>query len=294
MKPINRPSQSGICRLQTDSTLRGLRGHLCTSVVSLFLFLAANAPALEISWTNNLLSVSGVHLPGGQLDVWYLEAFCRSGAHAQAWGQTTLPHKTTLLTNEASRLLRFRTLVQTNVEVTHVVTAGLDEIDFRFTLVNHGTQNIDLQWFQPACIRVEQFTGCAQSNYTAKSFIFTQRGLTTLADTRRTEDALYRGGQVYVMPSVELRDANPRPLSLDRPANGLIGCFSADGKQLLATASDATHELFEGVYVCLHSDPRVGGLKAGETKTIHAKLYVLTNDVPALLRRYGKDFPGAR
>lgn len=96
------------------------------------------------------------------------------------------------------------------------------------------------------------------------------------------------------MPGVSANDANPRPLSLDRPANGLIGCFSADGWQLLATASSATHELFEGVYVCLHSDPRIGGLKAGETKTIHAKLYVLTNDVPALLRRYTKDFPNAR
>jgi hypothetical protein len=32
----------------------------------------------------------------------------------------------------------------------------------------------------------------------------------------------------------------------------------------------------------------------GETKTVHAKLYVLTNDVPMLLRRYQKDFPEGR
>jgi hypothetical protein len=259
-----------------------------------FLFLALPARALEISWTNNLLTVTGANLPGGKLNVWYLEAFCRSGAHDREWGKTTLPHKTVLLTNDSNRALHFRTLVQTNVEVNHVVTAGADEIDFRFTLANRGAQDIDLQWFQPACIRVEKFTGCVQSNYTAKSFIFTERGLTTLEQTRRTEDALYRGGQVYVMPGVELRDANPRPLSLDRPTKGLIGCFSADGRQLLATASDATHELFEGVYVCLHSDPRIGGLKAGETKTVRAKLYVLPNDVAALLRRYEKDFPPAR
>lgn len=266
-----------------------IRAHLPASVVLLLLCLSASA--LEISWTNNQLTVTGANLPGGTLEVWYLEAFCHSGAHHQAWGKTTLPHQTTLLANEGNRWLRFRTLVQSNVEVTHVVTAGADEIDFRFALSNHGAQDIDLQWFQPACIRVEKFTGCTQSNYTAKSFIFTERGLTALDQTRRTEDALYRGGQVYVMPGVSTNDANPRPLSLDRPTNGLIGCFSADGKQLLATASDATHELFEGVYVCLHSDPRVGGLKAGETKTIHAKLYVLTNDVPALLRRCGRDFP---
>ena len=141
-----------------------IRVHRCVSVVALILFFAASVPALEISWTNNLLSVTGANLPGGKLDVWYLEAFCRSGAHTQAWGQTTLPHKTTLVTNENNRVLRFRTLVQTNVEVTHVVTAGVDEIDFRFTLANHGAQDIDLQWFQPVCLGVEKFTGCWQSN----------------------------------------------------------------------------------------------------------------------------------
>jgi hypothetical protein len=265
------------------------RVHLCLSLA--LLLLTISTPALEISWTNNLLTVSGTNLTGGKLDVWYLEAFCRSGAHTQAWGKTTLPHRTTLIANESNRVLKFITVVAENVNVMHTVTAGEDEIDFRFIMMNRRAQDIDLQWFQPACIRVEKFTGCVQSNYTAKSFIFTGSGLTTLDQTRRTEEALYRGGQVYVMPGVKTNDANPRPLSLDRPANGLIGCFSADGKQLLATASDSTHELFEGVYVCLHSDPRIGGLKAGETKMIRAKLYVLTNDVSALLRRYAKDFP---
>jgi len=264
------------------------------AVVFLFLFAAGAQAELRVAWTNNLLTVSGSNLPGGRLEIWYLEAFCRSGAHDRNWGQTTLPHRTTLLTNEDNRVLRFRTLVQTNVEVNHVVTAGADEIDFRVTLVNHGRDAIDLQWFQPACIRVERFTGRVQSNYTARSFIFTERGLTALDKTRRTEEALYRGGQVYVMPGVDNADANPRPICGDRPINALIGCFSADGKQLLATASDSTHELFEGVYVCLHSDPRVGGLKAGETKTIRAKLYVLPNDVNALLRRYEADFPAKR
>lgn len=265
-----------------------LRGT--SSLIAALLVVAFSATALEISWTNNLLSVTGPALPGGRLDIWYLEAFCRSSAHDRDWRQTVLPHKTTLVTNEARRVLRFHTIVQPDIEVNHVVTAGVDELDIRFTMTNRGREDVDVQWFQPACIRVERFTGAAQSNYTAKSFIFTGRGLTRLDDTRRTEDALYRGGQVYIMPGVNPRDANPRPISLDRPANGLIGCFSADGRWLLATASDQTHELFEGVYVCLHSDPRIGGLKAGETKRLRAKIYVLPNDVPALVKRYEKDF----
>ena len=261
------------------------------NLLLLLLLFSAPAPALEISWTNNLLTVRGATVPGGKLEIWYLEAFCRSGAHHRDWRQTTLPHRTTLLTNEGNRVLRFRTAVQPAIEVNHVVSASDDELDFRFTITNRGTEHVDVQWFQPACIRVEQFTGRVQSNYTARSFIFTERGLTTLDKTHRTEEAVYRGGQVYVMPGISTNDANPRPLSLDRPVNGLIGCISADSRQLLATASDQTHELFEGVYVCLHSDPWIGGLNPGETKTIRAKVYILPNDVPALLKRYEKDFP---
>ena len=34
-----------------------------------------------------------------------------------------------------------------------------------------------------------------------------------------------------------------------------------------------------------------GGLKPGETKRIRGKLYVVPADVPALVRRYERDFP---
>jgi hypothetical protein len=264
-------------------------------ILALFLASAISATgraadSLQISWTNNLLTVTAPGLPGGKLDIWYLEAFCRKGAHKQDWNKTTIPHKTTLL--EASpdgKQLKLRTTIG-DVEMMHVLRAGADNIDIQYRLVNHGSEPSQIEWFEPACIRVEAFTGCQQSNYTAKSFIFTERGLTTLDKTRRTEDALYRGGQVYVPKGISLEDANPRPLCQDSPTNGLIGCFSADGKYLLATAFDTTHELFEGVYVCLHSDPHVGGLKPGESRAIYGKIYFLKNDVPMLLKRYASDF----
>jgi len=244
---------------------------------------------LALSWTNNLLTISGADLPGGKLEVWYLEAFCRKGSTHRTWKETTLPHHTELVA-AAPRHLRFRTRVEPDVEVLHEVRARPEEIEFQFTFHNQGANAIDLEWFQPACIRVSQFTGSDQSNYTSKSFIFTERGLTKLAQTRRSIEALYHGGQVYVPKSINQADVNPRPLCLDAPTNGLIGCFSADGKYLLATASDRTQELFEGVYVCLHSDPRVGGLAAGESRTIRAKIYFLRNDPEELLRHYRRDF----
>jgi hypothetical protein len=60
---------------------------------------------------------------------------------------------------------------------------------------------------------------------------------------------------------------------------------------LLATAFEPYQELFQGVIACVHSDFRIGGLKPGEKKSIRGKLYVLKNDVPALLSRYRRDFP---
>ena len=246
--------------------------------------------ALTLNWTNNLLTVSGPDLPGGKLEIFYLEAFCRKGSTHRDWTKTTLPHKTSLVSAEPHHL-HLRTLVEPGVEMLHDLRASADEVEFQFELRNHGSRAVDLEWFQPACIRVERFTGCNQSNYISRSFIFTRGGLTTLDQMRRREDALYRGGQVYVPQGINLEDVNPRPISPERPVNGLIGCFSGDNKFLLATASDQTQELFQGVYVCLHSDPRVGGLAAGETRKIRSKLYLLPNDPKELLRRYRRDFP---
>ena len=249
------------------------------------------AEGLRISWTNNLLTLSAPDLPGQTMDIWYLEAFCRKGSTKQDWGRTTIPHKTTLLeSDDGGKRLKLLTKVGA-VEMVHLLRASDDEVDIQYELQNTGAELAPIEWFQPACIRVERFTGSQQSNYIAKSFIFTERGLTTLDKTRRTEEAIYRGGQVYVPKGVNLADVNPRPLCQDSPTNGLIGCFSADNKYLLATAFDSTHELFEGVYVCLHSDPHIGGLAAGEKRRIHGKIYLMKNDVAGLLKRYQSDFP---
>lgn len=272
-------------------TERAIVSMVALGVVCVLSSRAEAASGLTLSWTNNLLTIAGPNIPGGRLDIWYLEAFCRSGSTQRDWRQTVFPHKTSI--TSASRdgtRLKFLTRVTPSVEVSHEVRARKDEVEFNFQLTNQGSEAVDLNWFQPACIRVRPFTDRNQSNYTSRSFIFTEHGLTTLAQTKRTEEALYRGGQVYVPAGINLADVNPRPLCGDQPVNGLIGCFSADDRWLLATAWDKTHELFEGVYVCLHADPHVGGLAPGETKKIRGKLYLMKNDVKALLKRYGRDF----
>jgi hypothetical protein len=273
-----------------------LRGFLLSTTLGLLSLLAASAASHEagsrLSWTNNLLTVHDARLPGGRLEVWYLEAFLRPGAHDRDWNETRMPHQTELLhATPDGQELRFRTRVEPSLVVLHEVRVEPDGLDLRFLFSNEGTNLVPVQWFQPACIRVAEFTGCGQSNYTRQSFVFTAKGRTTLDRIRRAEKARYLGGQVYLPPWTAEADANPRPISPDRLTSGLIGCVSGDGKWILATASDKTHELFEGVYVCLHSDPLIGGLKSGETKRVRQRLYLVPNNPEDLLRRYRRDFP---
>lgn len=244
---------------------------------------------LQLSWTNNMLRVSGNEMPGGYIETWYLEAFCRSGSTHQKWDDTTIPHNTRII-EAAPQKIRLRTQVEPTVVIDHLITAKRDEVDFQVTARNEGTEFVDVQWFQP-CTRVDRFTGLKQSNYIEKSFIFSHDGLQLLSKLPRTEEAIYRGGQVYVPDGVPLKDVNPRPISTIKPMNALIGCFSADDKKLFATAWDQTQELFQGVIVCLHNDPRIGGLKAGETRRLRGKMYILPNDPDGLLKRYKRDFP---
>ncbi|HEV8542912.1 MAG TPA: hypothetical protein VGR78_11015, partial [Verrucomicrobiae bacterium] len=72
--------------------------------------LATAADGLSITWTNNMLAVRGPNIPGDYVEIWYLEAFCRSGSTHQDWSKTTIPHKTVLLAAEP-RKIRLRTTV---------------------------------------------------------------------------------------------------------------------------------------------------------------------------------------
>ncbi|MGO8930562.1 MAG: hypothetical protein ACLQU3_27205, partial [Limisphaerales bacterium] len=64
-----------------------------------------------------------------------------------------------------------------------------------------------------------------------------------------------------------------------------------DEKLLFATAWEPSQELFQGVARCLHSDFRLGGIESGTTRRIRGKIYIVPNDIPALMKRYRRDFP---
>lgn len=245
---------------------------------------------IRLEWKDNILAITADRLPGGRLEVWYLEAFCRGNSTHREWQHTTIPHKTRLLeADPEGRWVRLENKVEPHGIVKHHIQAKEGQVNFRMKLTNQGKEPSEIVWLQP-CVRVDRFTGRDQEGYIDRSFIFVDGKRTMLDETRRTEEAMYRGGQVYVPEGIPLEDVNPRPISPDRPSNALIGCISENGKYLFATAWSNTQELFQGVIVCLHNDPRIGGLAPGESKELKGVIYLLPNDEEELLRRHRRDF----
>jgi hypothetical protein len=257
---------------------------------------AEPASQLRLAWADEWLSIRGSHLLGGEVRVHYLEAFCRSGSTDRDWHETVIPHRTELRSAgpDGNRLTLRSTLSDGGV-VQHEITARRidadgDTVEFRLTAANPTDKPSDAQWAQP-CIRVDKFTGHGQADYLPFCFIYLDGKQAALPTEPWAEKARYTPGQVYCPLGVSRDDVNPRPLSSLVPSNGLIGCYSSDRKQILATVWEPYQELFQGVGVCVHSDFRIGGLKPHETKSIHGMIYITAADEPKLLKRYRSDFP---
>jgi hypothetical protein len=252
---------------------------------------AAEKPALHLGWKDDYLTIGDPNLPGGEMRIHYLEAYCRPGSTNRKWEQTVIGHRTKLIAaNADGTKLRLQCTLNDGVVVDHEITSTADEVDFRITATNPTAGESQAHWAQP-CIRLDRFTGRDKDTYLRKCFIFLNGSLTRMPTPDWATKALYVPGQVWCPKGVDRNDVNPRPLSDDVPSNGLIGCYSADEKMLMAVAFEPYQELFQGVAACLHSDFRIAGLKPGENKKIRGKIYILPAEVDQLLKRYRHDFP---
>jgi hypothetical protein len=251
---------------------------------------------IVLDWNNDTLTLSRADLPGGSVEIWYLEAYCRPGSTDRDWRETVIGHKTRLESKSPDGTeLVLSCRLNDGVEVSHRITSSSDSVAFEVVATNPTDRPSLAHWAQP-CMRVDKFTGCprerdGQNQYLANSFIFVDGQLARLPTEPWATNARYTPGQVWRPAFVPASDVNPRPLSTIIPSNGLIGCFSADEKAILAMAWEPYQELFQGVIVCLHSDFRIGGLDPGQTRKIKGRVYIVPHDVPALLKRYEADFP---
>jgi hypothetical protein len=247
-----------------------LMRSLLICLISTFSVLACQSamaadPPLKLHWEKNYLTISGTQLPGGEMEVNYLEAYCRAGSTDADWGKHTVVGHTTELINASDdgTQIKLRCTLKDGVIVDHTITSKADEVDFRLKAHNPTDKRSEAHWAQP-CIRVDKFCGGDQESYLGRSFVFLDGELSRMPTRDWATKARYIPGQVW--------------------------CPKGESK-LFATAFEPYQELFQGVRVCLHSDFRLGGLKPGEKKDIHGKIYIVSNDVDALLKRYAKDFP---
>jgi hypothetical protein len=176
------------------------------------------------------------------------------------------------------------------VQVKHKITSTADEISFELVAENPTDVKSEAHWAQ-SCIRVSPFTGSDDRDYISQCFVFIDDKLARLPTQPWATKGVLTPGQSYCPQGVPRTDVNPRPLSTLVPSNGLIGCYSADNKWILATAWQPYQELFQGVRGCIHSDLRIGGLEPKEKKEIRGKIYITDSGIDKLLARYEKDFP---
>jgi hypothetical protein len=278
------------------------RAEATISILAL-LFLATTvlAAPLTLSRENNWLIISGPQIPGEKIRINYLEAYCRDNSTDADWVKhTMIRHSNELISVSADKtVMKMRDTLEDGLIVDHTITAREDEVDFRLTARNPTSKRSEAHWAQP-CVRLGDFTGfgAAQTKddyaYVPKCFIFLDGKLERMPTRTWATKARYVPGQVWCPKNVPRTDVNPRPLNPQVPSNGLIGCFSGDEKLIWATAWEPYQELFQGVARCLHSDFRLGGLRPGETRQVRGKIYIVPNDVPALLKRYQNDFPEHR
>lgn len=247
------------------------------------------------------LVIHGPQIPGKEIRINYLEAYCRAGSTDADWVlHTVIKHRAELISlSEDRKSLRLRDTLEDGLVVEHTILAIDDEVDFQLVAHNPSTIRSEAHWAQP-CVRLADFTGFDPKgkdldDYLPKCFIFLDGKLARMSEIRPwATTARYVPGQVWCPPGVPRGDVNPRPLSTLVPSNGLIGVFSGDEKLVFATAWEPYQELFQGVARCVHSDFRLGGLQPGERKHIRGKIYIVSSNVPELLKRYAVDFPQSR
>ena len=142
------------------------------------------------------LVIRGPELPGKEIRINYLEAYCRAGSTDADWVKhTVIPHKAEVLSlSDDRRTLRLRDILTDGVIVEHTVTTKADEVDFRLVARNPGSQRSEAHWAQP-CVRLGDFTGFDPrgrdlDDYLPKCFIFLNGKLVRLPDVRHRSDCL--------------------------------------------------------------------------------------------------------
>ena len=124
---------------------------------------APEGPALKLAWKKNYLRIIGEKIPGGEVEILYLEAYCRANSQTTDWSKhTVVGHSTSLVSaSEDGSRIELRCVLKDGVVVDHIITSKSDEVDLRLRAHNPTKKTSEAHWAQP-CMRVGDFTGLGQ------------------------------------------------------------------------------------------------------------------------------------
>jgi len=148
-------------------------------------------------------------------------------------------------------------------------------------------------------------TGNYVDDFVARCFIYLDKGMTYLSDTKRIPGTIEDKSDKANDPKPWIQEYYPtwrrhpgqiqgqRGYSTDRPVYPVIGAVSRDRKYLVAVAWPETMRLGQVWHHCIHPRPIIGESydnTKGEINT-HGKIYLMANDGEQLLAKFKKDFP---
>src|ERR1700733_11958655 len=128
------------------------------AILACWLFSTTSAdaadPSLTLAREQNFLVIRGLQIPGEEIRINYLEAYCRAGSTDADWVEhTVIKHTSELISlSDDARGMKLRDTLADGVIVDHTITASSDEVDFRVTAHNPTATASEAHWAQP-CVR---------------------------------------------------------------------------------------------------------------------------------------------
>lgn len=195
-----------------------------------------SAAEITLARKDNMLIIGAPQVPGREIQINYLEAYCRAGSTDADWVKhTVVGHKTESLADTGNgKQIRLRCTVNDGLIVDHDIRAVSDGVTFDLTVTNPTNHPNEAQWAQP-CIRLGDFSGAQTSEPNCpdirldRAFVFLGGKLTTMPTKPWATQARYTPGQVWCPKDVPRTDVNPRPLSTRCPTTTSSAVSAATG-----------------------------------------------------------------
>ena len=118
----------------------------------------ATAAEIKIARDNHWLVIKAPDVPGKEIRINYLEAYCRAGSTDADWVKHTMVGHRTETLSASDKQIKLRCKVNDGLVVEHDIRAVSDGVTFDLTVTNPTDHPNEAEWAQP-CIRLGDFAG---------------------------------------------------------------------------------------------------------------------------------------